>query len=156
VRRVSAIALFTAFVAASTAGFAEPPNPALPTDFVSLTVCSVGTWTGEACATLNRASILKVEEHLGQQVKVIYRDRLAPDLSRHLVERVQSLIRSFPGAKRDTYVLDGNGLTVSLCFKGDKVDVRIDGIARASDAGPDADALIKLLHDIVPDESRFR
>ena len=43
-----------------------------------------------------------------------------------------------------------------LCFAGDQAEVRIDGIASAADAGPDAGALVRLLHDTVPEEPRFR
>ena len=71
---------------------------------------------------------------LGQESKVVYKDKAATDLARRLFAHVQSIVRSFPGAERDTFVMDGNSLTVSLCFAGDKAEVRIDGIASAADA----------------------
>jgi hypothetical protein len=91
-----------------------------------------------------------------QESKVVYKEKIATDLARHLFAHAQSIVRWFPGAKRDTFVMDGNSLTVSLCFAGDKAEIRIDGIASAADAGPEAGALIRLLHDMVPERPRFR
>jgi hypothetical protein len=155
VRTIHAIALLSTIGALNIPAFAEPPNPVVPSGFISLTVCAANL-TGEACATLNKGSVLKVEDRRGQELlRVIYDDKLAPEVTGQLFARVQSFIRSFPGSSRNTYVTDSLRLTVSLNFIGGEAEVRVDGIASASDAGPEADALIKLLHDIVPDESRF-